>query len=96
MSRSLGADGVDGAVADEHVAGADPLEPGEHPQRGRLARARRADEHHQLAVGHVEREVLDGGHVAVALARVLEAHRRHQPFTAPESIPRMKWRWRNR
>jgi hypothetical protein len=35
-------------------AGVDLLEPGEHPQQRRLAAARRADQHHELAVGDVE------------------------------------------
>ncbi len=41
----------------------DLLEPGEHPQRGRLAGAGRPDEDHQLCVLDVEVERIDRGHV---------------------------------
>ncbi len=48
------------AVADQDRAGVDLLEPREHAQRGRLARARRADEHDELAVLDVQVERVDG------------------------------------
>ena len=51
----------DVAVADHDRAGVDLLEAGEHAQRGRLARARRADEDDELAVGDVEVERIDRG-----------------------------------
>ena len=38
----------------EQLAGGDLLEPGDHPQQGGLAAARRADEHEELAVGDLE------------------------------------------
>ena len=44
------------AVADVDGARVDLLEAGEHAQRRRLPGARRADEHHELAVLHVEVE----------------------------------------
>ena len=52
-------------VADVPPGDLDPaaverLEPRQHPQRGRLARARRADQHHELAVLDVEVEQVDG------------------------------------
>ena len=43
-------DAVDHALADADLALGDRLEPGEHPQRGRLAGARRPDQHEELAV----------------------------------------------
>ncbi len=49
----------DVAVADEDRAGVDLLEPGEHAQRRRLARARRADEDEELAVLDLEVERVD-------------------------------------
>ena len=51
----------DVAVADEHVAGVDRLEAGEHPQRRRLAAARWADQHEELAVFDLEVERVHGG-----------------------------------
>ena len=56
---------VDDAAADRDRAVGDVLEPGDHAQRGRLAAARRADEHEELAVRDVERQVEDGLHAVV-------------------------------
>ena len=68
-----GRDVVDDAFADPDDAARDVLEPGDHPQRGRLAAARRADEHHELAVVDVELKLVDGpGPVGVDLADALE------------------------
>ena len=50
---------VDDAIADQDAAARDVLEAGQHPQRRALAAARRADEHEELAVGDLEREVVD-------------------------------------
>ena len=56
----------------------DVLEPGDHAQRRRLAAARRADEHHELAVVDREIERLERTRaVPVDLARALERHARH-------------------
>jgi hypothetical protein len=43
------------------------LEAGEHAQRRRLARAGRPDEHHELAVGDVEVERVDGRRVVARI-----------------------------
>ena len=51
---------VDDVAADLQLALGDVLEPGDHPQRGRLPAARRPDEDHELAVGDLEVHVLDG------------------------------------
>ena len=75
MSRSRERHVVDDAVADHDAALADVLEPGEHAQRRRLAAARRADEHHELAVLDVEVEVVDGARaVGVHLRHAIERH----------------------
>ena len=56
----LGRPVVHDLVADAQLAVGDVLEPGDHPQRGRLAAARRADEDDELAVLDLEAHVLDG------------------------------------
>ena len=71
---------VDDAVADADRALRDHLEPGDHAQRRGLAAARRADEHHELAVGDVEVEGADRlGAVGVDLPDVLEDDLSHGP-----------------
>jgi hypothetical protein len=76
---ALGRVVADVAAADPDRAGVDLLEAGEHPQRGRLARARRADEDHQLAVGDLQVQRVDRGHVAarVGARGLLEADLSH-------------------
>ena len=56
----LGFEVVHDLAADAQLAGRDRLEPGDHPQRGRLAAAGRPDEHQELAVGDVERQLVYG------------------------------------
>ena len=51
---------VDDPLADPERALGDLLEPGDHPQRRRLAAAGRADEDHELAVADLEIDVVDG------------------------------------
>src|SRR6185437_730992 len=83
-----------------HVALADPdrpsgrlLEPRDHPQGRRLAAARRADEHHQLPVRHLEVERVDGDRPAgERLRHVLECHPRHQRIPV-EARERTNQRW---
>ena len=53
MSRFFGATSVTSRSPIKIAAGVDLLEPGEHPQRRRLPRPRRADEHDELAVRDV-------------------------------------------
>jgi hypothetical protein len=78
--------------ADVQVAGGDVLEPGDHPERGRLPAAGRADEDEQLSLADLERELLHGLEpVRVALADLVEDDVGHvYPFSAPASSPRMK------
>jgi hypothetical protein len=62
---------VDHPVADQDVARADRLEPGDHAERRRLAAARRADQHDEFLVADLEIDVLHGvHHVAVALVQI--------------------------
>src|SRR5204862_7308492 len=51
---------VDDLVADPQLPVGDVLEPGDHPQGGRLAAPGRAYEDHELAIGDVEVHALDG------------------------------------
>ncbi len=53
----LGRHVVDQPLAYVDAAGADVLEPSHHAQGGRLAAARRAHQHHELAVSNGEGEV---------------------------------------
>jgi hypothetical protein len=90
------------AVALEHVVHplavdrqrpvADVLEPRDHPQRRRLAAARRADEDEQLRLADLERQLLHRLEpVRIALRQPVEDDRRHgYPFSAPAMRPRMK------
>ena len=78
MSRSFGGTSLTTRSPMLTVPLRDRLEPGDHPQRGRLAAARRADEHDELLVGDVE---VEGAHrlgaVGVHLPHVLEADLSH-------------------
>src|SRR5207302_8349804 len=72
----------------------------DHPQRGRLPTPQGPDQDHQLPVGHVEVEVLDGlVAVAVALRDVVELDLGHgrllYPLTAPAVRPATILRWKN-
>ena len=60
MSRSLAGTVVTSRSPMWIAALVDRLEPGEHPQRRRLAAPRRPDEHEELAVGDLQVEVVDG------------------------------------
>ena len=75
LRREIG----DVARADEDRSRVDLLETGEHAQRRGLARPRRPDEHHQLAVVDVELECVDRRHVGAGIdaGRVLEVNVSH-------------------
>ena len=60
MSRSFSGTSLITATADEEIAGADVLEPRDHPEGRRLPAAGRPDEHEQLRLCDLEREVLHG------------------------------------
>ena len=70
---------IDDALADSKHALADALEPGHHAERGRLAAARRADEHHELAVADLEIHPRHGARpVGIDLADSVKGHGCHQ------------------
>ena len=59
ISRSAGGSVVDLAAADGDVAGGDLLQPGDQAQQRRLAAARGTDEDDELAVLHLEVDVVE-------------------------------------
>ncbi len=69
---------VDDASADRDLAGADLLEPGDHPQQRRLAAAGRADQHRELAVGDVDVDAVDDVRRAKVLFDATYRDLRHQ------------------
>ena len=56
----LGRQIVDSSIADAHEPSADLLQPGDHPERGRLAASRGSDQDDELPVGDFEIEPIDG------------------------------------
>jgi hypothetical protein len=75
----LGVHVVHHPVTDDELAVADRLEAGHHPQGGRLAAARGADQDDELAVGDVEVQVVDGVEaVLVDLVDVLQLDVGHE------------------
>jgi hypothetical protein len=81
---------VDDAVGDADLAAGDVLEPGDHPQRGRLAAAGRADQDDELAVGDLEVQVGDSLRpVRVDLRDLFESDLCHE---RRESIT-IAWQW---
>src|SRR5207244_3243716 len=73
----LRSDVVDDTLPDQDPPVRQLLEPGEHPERRALAATRRTDEHHELAVGDLQHQVVDGGGVAERLRDVLVGDARH-------------------
>ena len=84
----LGRHVVDDAIADPERPARDLLEPGDHPQAGRLAAARWSDQDHELAVPDLEAEILHGVELAVHLVDVVERHGRHGETSAPSGPSR--------
>ena len=69
---------VHDSAADPDLTQGDFLKAGDHSQRGRLAAARRSDQHHELALGHLEVQVADRDDVVgVDLREVNEPDRGH-------------------
>ena len=69
---------VDQLVADPDLAARRLLEPRRDPQHGRLPGAGRADEHHELAVGDLEVQRVDGlGPAGEHLRQLSEVDPRH-------------------
>ena len=78
MSRSFGATSLTTRSPMDSVPAVIVLQSGDHAQQGGLAAARRADQHHQLAVGDLEAGAVHG-HLAVVvnLANAVELDAGH-------------------
>ena len=73
----------DVALAEPHAAGGRLDEAGDDAQGRGLAAAGGAEQHQELAVGDVERNVVDGLEVAVALGDAGQLQARHRQTTRP-------------
>ncbi len=79
------------AVADQDVAAALALQPRHRAQGGRLAATRRPEQHDELAVAHVQADVVYGARAAGEnFDQVLDADFSHQRLTAPKVTPRSR------
>ncbi len=70
-------DVVDDVAADQKIAARLLLEPADDAQERRLAAARWAEQHHELAVRHRERNTIDGGDLAECLDDLSGQYRSH-------------------
>ena len=66
-------------VAEGYLAGGGQLQAGDGAQRGGLAAARGAEQHHKLAVLHVQGQVVHRQHLVVANGEVANRYARHRP-----------------
>jgi hypothetical protein len=73
----------DVGVADAHPAAVGVLQAGQQPQQRRLAAAAGPQQHHELAVGDLQVDIVDGGGLVEDLAHALQADLGHGP--APSS-----------
>ena len=81
---------VDHLVADADLAVRDLFEPGNHAERCCLPAAGRTDEHHQLAVRNLERQVDHGDRaIRVDLLDVLERDSGHAVSNLYDGVPRV-------
>ena len=71
------------AASDEHAPAVDLLEAGEAAKQRRLAAAGRSEQHDEVAVGDLEVDVVDRGHLAEGLANRVEANVGHYFNTLP-------------
>ena len=89
MSRLNGGQRGDGRAGHQDLARRRRLEAGDHPERRRLARARRAEQREELARGDVQRQAVHRGEVAEPLGQVAELEDRQAiRLVAPVSLSR--------
>src|SRR5688572_1023056 len=65
------------------------FEPGDHPEGRALAAARRPEEHQELLVGDLEREIVDRDDVTEALADAFERNTAHSVSSPPSAAGRL-------
>ncbi len=92
----LGGQVRDVALADADRAAVDVLEPGEHPQRGRLAAAGGADEDEELAVADLDVELVDGGPLRAREepGGLVEGHSCHERTSFHRQVRAGRSEWR--
>jgi hypothetical protein len=69
---------VDDVAADHDVSVGDILQAGDHPQCGRLAAARRPDQHDKLMVGDVEIDAAHRLDLVITLDHLTQRHVSHE------------------
>ena len=84
--RSLGTSVGDVGSADQHRALLGPLQTDDGAQQRRLARARRAEDAEELAVGDVELDVIERSHLPEALGHVRDLDPTHQASASPAGV----------
>ena len=72
MSRCGGAPEGDVLAVQQDAARGGQLEPGDHPERRRLAAARGAEQAEELAIADGEARILDGDEIAEGLVQILD------------------------
>jgi hypothetical protein len=70
---------VHDVATDRDLAAGDFLQPRDHAQRGRLAAARRADQHDEFLVGHFQVDNMHDRMAVIGLANLAQAYRGHEP-----------------
>ena len=75
----LGRDMGDGRTIDDHFAARHFLQTGHHAQQRRFSAARRSDQHHELAIGNVQRHALDDINRPEGFPQIAQRHRTHRP-----------------
>ena len=66
------------AVAEPDLAAVGRDEAGHHPQRRGLAAAGRPEQRDELAIGHIERDIIDGGEAAITPRHMGQRQRAHR------------------
>ena len=81
----LGLELVDPTAADADLAGADLLEPRDHPESGRFAAARRPDQNDELLVGDAEIDAGNRHDLPESLGEPAQLDRRHSCPPGPRA-----------